>query len=48
LQKADILNTERLNPNVITALTLLIAESNPKDKDRMVGVILLILRGGKK
>lgn len=47
LQKADILNTERLNPNALTALTLLIAESNPKDKDRMVGVILLILRGGK-
>ena len=34
--------------NVLTALTLLIAESNPKDKDRMIGVILLILESGKK
>ena len=33
---------------VLTALTLLIAESNPKDKDRMIGVILLILESGKK
>ncbi|MHB8282315.1 MAG: RhuM family protein [bacterium] len=45
LQKAGLLNIERLNPNVLTALTLLIAESNPRDKDRMIGIILLILRG---
>ncbi len=39
LQKAGILNMQRLSPSALTALTLLIAESNPKDKDRMVGVI---------
>ena len=26
-----------------TALTALIAESNPKDKDKMIGIILLLL-----
>lgn len=45
LQKAGLLNIEKLNPNVLTAVTLLIAESNPKDKGRMIGLILLILRG---
>ena len=39
---------QRLSPNVLTALTLLIAESNPKDKDRMIGIILQILRGGSE
>ena len=48
LQKAGLLNIQRLSPNVLTALTLLIAESNPKDKDRMIGIILLILRGGNE
>ncbi len=33
-----------INPNALTALTLLIAESNPNDKDRMVGLVLLMLR----
>jgi len=28
----------------LTALTLLIAESNPRDKDRMVGLVLLLLK----
>ncbi|MCL4496499.1 MAG: virulence protein RhuM/Fic/DOC family protein [Deltaproteobacteria bacterium] len=46
LQKTGLLNIQRLSPNVLTALTLLIAESNPKDKDRIVGIILLILSGG--
>ena len=48
LQKASLLNMQRLSPNVLTALTLLIAESNPKDKDRMIGIILLILRDGSE
>ena len=48
LQKAGLLNIQRLSPNVLTALTLLIAESNPKDKNRMIGIILLILRGGNE
>jgi len=40
-------NVEKfINPNALTALTLLIAESNPNDKDRMVGLVLLMLRDG--
>jgi death-on-curing family protein len=35
-----------INPNALTALTLLIAESNPNDKERIVGLVLLMLRDG--
>ncbi len=34
-----------LTPEALTALTLLIAESKPKDKGKMIGLILLFLRG---
>ncbi len=44
LRKAGILNTEKLTPQALTALTLLIAESNPKDKERIIGLIMLLLR----
>ncbi|MDP4008497.1 MAG: virulence protein RhuM/Fic/DOC family protein [Candidatus Peregrinibacteria bacterium] len=44
LKKTGLLDISRLSPEALTALTLLIAESNPKDKDRMVGLIVLILR----
>jgi len=44
LQKAKILDIRRLTPEALTALTLLVAESNPKDKDRLIGLILLILK----
>jgi len=44
LQKADFDFSEMINPQTLTALTLLIAESNPKDKDKMVGLVLLLLR----
>ena len=33
-----------LTPPALTALTLLVAESNPKDKDKMIGLILLLLQ----
>jgi prophage maintenance system killer protein/DNA-binding MarR family transcriptional regulator len=40
-------NVEKfINSNALTALTLLIAESNPNDKERMVGLVLLMLRDG--
>ena len=40
-------NVEKfINPNALTALTLLIAESDPNDKERMVGLVLLMLRDG--
>lgn len=43
LQRAGILDISRLSPEALTALALLIAESNPKDKDRMIGLVLLVL-----
>lgn len=33
----------RITPETLTTLTILIAESSPKDKDKMVGMILLLL-----
>ncbi len=45
LRKAGLLRTH-LTPEALTALTLLVAESNPKDKDKMIGLVLLLL--GKK
>ncbi len=44
LRKAKVLNTQSLTPEALTVLTLLIAESNPKEKNRMVGLVLLLLR----
>ncbi len=44
LRKAKVLNTTRITPEALTALTLLVAESNPKDKEQIVGLILLLLR----
>jgi len=34
-----------LTPEALTALTLLVAESNPKDKDKMIGLVLLLING---
>ena len=44
LRKATQLPS-RLTPEALTALTLLVAESNPRDKDKMIGLILLLLKG---
>ena len=44
LRKASKLPVS-LTPPALTALTLLVAESNPKDKDKMIGLILLLLKG---
>ena len=43
LKKAGVSGT-KLTPEALTVLTLLVAESNPKDKDRIIGLILLILQ----
>lgn len=48
LKKARALDTQKITPESLTALTLLIAESNPKDKDRMIGLVLLLLGAGKR
>lgn len=42
LRKAGLLRAS-LTPEALTVLTLLIAESNPKDKDKMIGLVLLLL-----
>jgi prophage maintenance system killer protein len=44
LQKAKLLNPAQLSPTALTALTLLIAESNPKDKERLTGLVILMLK----
>lgn len=43
LRQAKILDISRITPPALTALTLLIAESSPKDKGKMVGLICLLL-----
>jgi Fic family protein len=43
LQQAEILDATRMTPPALTVLTLLIAESNPKDKDKMIGLICSLL-----
>ena len=47
LKKATRLPSS-LTPEALTALTLLVAESTPKDKDKMIGLILLLLQKRKK
>jgi len=44
LQKAGLLRRSQITPPALTALTLFIAESDPKNKDRMVRVILQLLK----
>jgi len=44
LRKAGLLRAS-LTPEALTALTLLLAESSPKDKDKMIGLTLLLLQG---
>ena len=46
LRRVGILRAS-LTPEALTALTLLIAESNSKDKDKMIGLVLLLLNKGR-
>ena len=43
LKQAKILDVARITPAALTALTLLIAESDPKDKDKMVGLVCVLI-----
>jgi len=43
LNKAGILRKDKMSPEALTALTLLVAESDPKDKERVIGLILQLL-----
>ncbi len=44
LQKSNLLNQNKISSQALTAITLLVAESDPKEKDRIVGLILMLLR----
>jgi hypothetical protein len=43
LRQASILDPARLTPPALTAITLLIAQSDPKDKEKMTGLITTLL-----
>lgn len=44
LRKARVKTTRNINPGALTALTLLIAESDPKKKEQMVALVTQILK----
>lgn len=43
LHKAKYKFRDKITPETLTTLTILIAESNPNDKDKMIGIVLLLL-----
>jgi prophage maintenance system killer protein len=43
LHQAKILDPKRLTPTALTAITLLIAESDPKDKEKMVKLVVMLI-----
>lgn len=43
LKKAKILDTNKITPEALTALTLLVAESDPKEKEQVTGLIVMLL-----
>jgi prophage maintenance system killer protein len=47
LRQAKILDVMRMSPPALTAITLLIAESSPKDKDKMIGLVCRFLMKGQ-
>lgn len=42
LNKLGLLNTKSLTPQALTTLTLLIAESSSQDRERIIGLILML------
>lgn len=44
LRQAKILDVTRMTPPALTALTLLIAESSPKEKDKLIGLVCDVLK----
>lgn len=45
LQRVGFDFRDRVSPETLTTLTLLIAESDPREMGKMIGLVLLILRG---
>jgi prophage maintenance system killer protein len=48
LSMAKILDIKRLSPAALTAITLLIAESEPKDKEKMVKLVAMLIAPAKR
>jgi prophage maintenance system killer protein len=44
LRRTGRLNVAQLTPIALTALTLLIAESHPRDKEKMIGLVVMLLK----
>lgn len=44
LKQANLLDVTKITPPALTAITLLIAESSPKDKEKMIGLVCGFLR----
>ncbi|MEI6843119.1 MAG: virulence protein RhuM/Fic/DOC family protein [bacterium] len=44
LKQSKLLNTTKMTPPALTALTILVAESNPKDKEKIIKLILQLLK----
>ncbi len=44
LQKNNLLEQSGISPQALTAITLLVAESSPKEKDKIIGLILTLLK----
>ena len=45
LRREGVLHTARITHEVLTVLTLLVAESSPAEKDRMVKLITALISG---
>lgn len=43
LKKANILDVSKLTPSALTALTILVASSDPKDKEKVVALVLNLI-----
>ena len=48
LRQAGILDIARITPSALTVLTLLVAESDPRYKEKMIQLVLTLLVKGKK
>jgi prophage maintenance system killer protein len=44
LKKADLLERTKMTSSALTALTLFVAESDPRNKERMIRLVLQLLK----
>gem|GEM_PF-3517939 len=44
MQKVGFDFKDKITPEALTAITLLIANSDPKEKERIVGLVILLLK----